>query len=130
MGYDLLAEPSERPRFNEQAIAWRGENAPPDSPDDPERAAAQAMIMAEFRRFVDEGLTERQRRASLAAMGDMPLEAVADRAGTNRNALYKVLHDARKRLKRRWKPRASACTTYSARSPEVRSDRHDASIRA
>jgi RNA polymerase sigma-70 factor, ECF subfamily len=31
----------------------------------------------------------------------MPLEAVADRMGTNRNALHKLLHDARKRLKRR-----------------------------
>jgi RNA polymerase sigma-70 factor, ECF subfamily len=31
----------------------------------------------------------------------MPLEAIADRMGTNRNALYKLLHDARKRLKRR-----------------------------
>lgn len=31
----------------------------------------------------------------------MPLEAVARRLGTNRNALYKLLHDARKKLKRR-----------------------------
>jgi RNA polymerase sigma-70 factor, ECF subfamily len=31
----------------------------------------------------------------------MPLEAVADRMDTNRNALYKLLHDARKRLRRR-----------------------------
>ena len=57
--------------------------------------------MAEFRRFIDEELTDRQRTALLAALGDMPLEAVADRMVTNRNALYKLLHDARKRLKRR-----------------------------
>jgi RNA polymerase sigma-70 factor (ECF subfamily) len=57
--------------------------------------------MAEFRRFIDEELTERQRTALLAALGGMPLEAVADRMGTNRNALYKLLHDARKRLKKR-----------------------------
>jgi RNA polymerase sigma-70 factor (ECF subfamily) len=31
----------------------------------------------------------------------MPLEAVAERMGTNRNTLYKLLHDARKRLKQR-----------------------------
>jgi len=31
----------------------------------------------------------------------MPLEAIADRMGTNRNALYKLLYEARKRLKRR-----------------------------
>jgi RNA polymerase sigma-70 factor (ECF subfamily) len=37
----------------------------------------------------------------LAALGGMPLEAVADRMNTNRNALYKLPHDARKRLKKR-----------------------------
>jgi RNA polymerase sigma-70 factor (ECF subfamily) len=31
----------------------------------------------------------------------MPLEEVARRMGTNRNALYKLLHDARQRLKRK-----------------------------
>jgi RNA polymerase sigma-70 factor (ECF subfamily) len=59
------------------------------------------MMMAACRRFIDEELTERQRTALLAAMGGMAMEEVARRMGTNRNALYKVLHDARKRLKRR-----------------------------
>ena len=31
----------------------------------------------------------------------MPLEEVANRMGTNRNALYKLLHDARQRLKKK-----------------------------
>jgi RNA polymerase sigma-70 factor (ECF subfamily) len=31
----------------------------------------------------------------------MPLEEAARRMGTNRGALYKLMHDARKRLKRR-----------------------------
>ena len=68
---------------------------------DPERAATQTMIMEKFRRFIDEELTARQHTALLAALGGMPLEAVADRMNTNRNALYKLLHDARKRLRRR-----------------------------
>jgi len=68
---------------------------------DPERVATQTMIMEKFRRFIDEELTDRQRTALLAALGGMPLEAVADRMNTNRNALYKLLHDARKRLRRR-----------------------------
>lgn len=67
----------------------------------PERAATQTMIMEKFRRFIDEELTARQHTALLAALGGMPLEAVADRMNTNRNALYKLLHDARKRLRRR-----------------------------
>ncbi len=74
---------------------------PVDPLPDPEQVATQRTIMTDFRRFIDEELTDRQRRALLAALGGMPLEAVADRMGTNRNALYKLLHDGRKRLKRR-----------------------------
>jgi len=36
------------------------------------------------------------------ALHGMPLEEVARRLGTNRNALYKLLHDARVRLKGRF----------------------------
>ncbi len=85
----------------EEAMSRPEESTPVDPQLDPERAATQTMIMAEFRRFIDEELTDRQRTALLAALGDMPLEAVADRMVTNRNALYKLLHDARKRLKLR-----------------------------
>lgn len=43
-----------------------------------------------------EWLTERQRQATTAAViGGMPLQEVARRMGTNRNALYMLLHDAR-----------------------------------
>jgi RNA polymerase sigma-70 factor, ECF subfamily len=72
-----------------------------DPQHDPELAATQTIIMEKFRRFIDEELTDRQRTALLAALGGMSLEAVADRMNTNRNALYKLLHDARKRLRRR-----------------------------
>jgi RNA polymerase sigma-70 factor (ECF subfamily) len=85
----------------EEAMSRPEESAAVDPQLDPERAATQTMIMAEFRRFIDEELTDRQRTALLAALGGMPLEAVADRMNTNRNALYKLLHDARKRLKKR-----------------------------
>jgi RNA polymerase sigma-70 factor (ECF subfamily) len=45
-------------------------------------------------------LTERQ-RAALTAVGfrGVPLEIVAERMGTNRNALYKLLFDARLKLR-------------------------------
>jgi RNA polymerase sigma-70 factor (ECF subfamily) len=76
-------------------------SAPTDPLTDPEQAATKGMILAQFRRFIDDELTEKQRTALLAGLGGMPLEAIADRMGTNRNALYKLLHDARKRLKRR-----------------------------
>lgn len=76
-------------------------NQPEDPLLDPEGTTAQRLIMSEFRRFIDEELTSRQRTAILAALGGMPLEEIARRMGTNRNALYKLLHDARKKLRRR-----------------------------
>jgi RNA polymerase sigma-70 factor (ECF subfamily) len=87
----------------DEMIDRQGESisTPSDPLTDPEQAATKGMILAEFRRFIDEELTGRQRTALLAALGGMPLEAIADRMDTNRNALYKLLHDARKRLKRR-----------------------------
>ena len=46
------------------------------------------------------GLTTKQREALLAALRGMPLDEIARHLGINRNALYKLTHDARKRLKR------------------------------
>src|SRR5919199_737316 len=87
----------------EEATLRHGESKtmPIDPLPDPEQVATQRTIMTDFRRFIDEELTDRQRRALLAALGGMPLEEVARRMDTNRNALYKLLHDARKRLKQR-----------------------------
>ena len=68
----------------------------------PEDLAASRQVMFDtVRRLIHEELTERQREAIVAVMlGGMPLEEAARRMGTNRNALYKLLHDARKKLKR------------------------------
>jgi len=87
----------------EDVIDRQGEGAvtPSEPVMDPERATAKSIVLADFRRFMDEDLTEKQRVALLAAIGGMPFEAIADRMGTNRNALRKLLYDARKRLKRR-----------------------------
>ena len=60
------------------------------------------MLMGMVHRMIAEEPTERQRQAMTAAViGGMPLEEVARRMGTNRNALYKLLHDARQRLQKR-----------------------------
>ena len=68
----------------------------------PERQAAQRLIVETLQRLIAEELTERQRQALSAVMiGGMPIAEVARRMGTNRNALYKLLHDARQRLKKR-----------------------------
>jgi len=68
----------------------------------PETEAERTDLMAWMKRIMMEELTDKQRRAIAAvAFGGMPLEEVARRMDTNRNALYKVIHDGRVRLKRR-----------------------------
>jgi RNA polymerase sigma-70 factor (ECF subfamily) len=51
------------------------------------------------RRVIDEDLTDKQRQALVAKIQGMPLEEVARRMGSNRNALYKLLYDARQALR-------------------------------
>jgi len=68
----------------------------------PETSAERADMMVRVRRIIDEELTERQRQALLLlGVQDMPMEDAARKLKTNRNALYKLLHDARLRLKNR-----------------------------
>jgi len=69
---------------------------------DPEQSAEAAGMIDILRRILLEELTEKQQQAMVAiAIQGMPMEEVARRLGTNRNALYKVMHDARLRLKNR-----------------------------
>jgi RNA polymerase sigma-70 factor (ECF subfamily) len=65
----------------------------------PERETTQNDIMDIVYELIETELTERQRTAIVAVLqGGAPLGEVAERMGTNRNALYKLIHDARKRL--------------------------------
>ncbi len=68
----------------------------------PEASVERADMLARVRRVIEEELTDRQREA-LVMLGvqDIPMDEAARRLKTNRNALYKLLHDARLRLKRR-----------------------------
>jgi RNA polymerase sigma-70 factor, ECF subfamily len=78
------------------------DRGPPDPQLSPEQLAYQNMVLRDLRRMIDEELTDRQREAVVAVILEgMPIAEVARRMGTNRNALYKLLHDARKRLKLR-----------------------------
>ena len=68
----------------------------------PEAIAERGDMAAVVRRILDQELTPKQRQALiLLGIQDVPLEEAARRMKTNRNALYKLLHDARLRLKRR-----------------------------
>jgi RNA polymerase sigma-70 factor (ECF subfamily) len=72
------------------------------APPDPANRASMHSAMDWMKTAMAQELSEKQRQAIAAvALGDMPLEEAAWRMGTNRNALYKLIHDARVRLKRR-----------------------------
>ncbi len=67
----------------------------------PDEATSQEMSMQLVMTLIEEELTEKQRDALMAVMvHGMPMEVVAEKMGTNRNALYKMLHDARMSLRK------------------------------
>ena len=68
----------------------------------PDGVAEREDMLERVRRIIAEELTDRQRQALLLlGVQDMPMEDAARKLKTNRNALYKLLHDARLRLKNR-----------------------------
>jgi RNA polymerase sigma-70 factor (ECF subfamily) len=78
------------------------EGAPAWDRDDttsPAQHAEQHAMVETLSRLIDATLTEKQGRALTAELGGMPLEEIAHRMGSNVNAVYKLLHDARQRLK-------------------------------
>lgn len=67
---------------------------------DPADSTEQAELVAAIRRAIDETLTERQRQLFVAlVLNDVPLDALAERLGTNRNAIYKATFDARRKIR-------------------------------
>jgi RNA polymerase sigma-70 factor, ECF subfamily len=66
----------------------------------PEMALQQDEVWKILKRIIDKDLTSRQRFVVIAnVFQGMPLDLVADKLGTSRDHVYKILHDARKRLK-------------------------------
>jgi RNA polymerase sigma-70 factor (ECF subfamily) len=67
---------------------------------DPSLEAERRDLLGELRRIIREELTERQRFAILGVhFYHRSLDEVADQLGMSRNTLYKLLHDARKKIK-------------------------------
>jgi RNA polymerase sigma-70 factor (ECF subfamily) len=67
----------------------------------PDLSAEQVDIMGRIQQVIKNDLSEKQRTALLAiGVHGMPIEEVARQMNMKRNALYKLLHDARLRLKK------------------------------
>jgi RNA polymerase sigma-70 factor (ECF subfamily) len=91
--------------------AWQGRELPTEaeaferfaapSPG-PAAVAEDAELLAELRRGIADDLTPRQRSVLVAlALEEVPIDVLAERLSTTRGALYKTLHDARRKLRAR-----------------------------
>ena len=73
-----------------------------DSAAGPDQKAEQRDILERINRIIREELTEKQRRALVARLVyGMPADLLAQEMHIERNALYKLIFDARENLKRR-----------------------------
>jgi RNA polymerase sigma-70 factor, ECF subfamily len=90
---------------------WRTGSATVAEPVDPERIAdrlatppdkraEQRELFRALARAVERDLTAHQRKVFVAiALDDVPVDALAAELGSNRNAVYKALFDARRKLR-------------------------------
>jgi len=71
-----------------------------DSSSSPAELIEATELARAVERAIATALTPHQRRIALALVVDeVPIDVLAERLGTTRNALYKTLHDARRRLR-------------------------------
>jgi RNA polymerase sigma-70 factor (ECF subfamily) len=90
-------------------LAWRerevplgtdGWREPADLSVDLDGAIEQAEILRAACEAIEHVLTPRQREVLVAVvLNGVPIDVLAERLGTTRGALYKVVHDARRRLR-------------------------------
>ena len=90
--------------------AWQGVETPLEddqwsffssSGAEPDVETEQGELLATIQRAIAEILTEHQRRVLVAiAIDGVPIDVLAERLETTRGALYKTLHDARRKLRR------------------------------
>jgi RNA polymerase sigma-70 factor (ECF subfamily) len=90
--------------------AWQGREVPlePESWGlfssvglEPDAEAEQSELLTMLQRAVEEVLTPHQRRVLVTlALNGVPIDVLADRLETTRGALYKTLHDGRRKLRK------------------------------
>jgi RNA polymerase sigma-70 factor (ECF subfamily) len=89
--------------------AWQGREIPiadeawsllADRSQGAEHRAEDAELFAALREEIERCLSERQREVLVAVtLNDVPIDVLAERLQSNRGALYKTLHDARRKLR-------------------------------
>ena len=89
--------------------AWQGREVPLEPETwslfsseglEPGAEVEQSELLAAVKSGIAEALTPHQRRVLVAlALNGVPIDVLASRLGTTRGALYKTLHDARRKLR-------------------------------
>ncbi|MEM7034996.1 MAG: RNA polymerase sigma factor [Chloroflexota bacterium] len=73
----------------------------PDDEGNPALATERGMVWGVVKEVLEEGLTDRQRQAIVATqLNGIPMQEAARMLNTNTNNLYKLIHDARLKIKR------------------------------
>ncbi len=72
---------------------------PNDASSSPQNNSEKQEILQTLRQLIEKDLTEKQRMVVQASLGGMPVEEIARRVDSNRNAIYKLIYDARQKLK-------------------------------
>jgi RNA polymerase sigma-70 factor, ECF subfamily len=90
-------------------LAWQGRELPleaeewpqvPDPGPAPQGEVEMNDLLTAIRQEIESSLTQRQREVLVAlALNEVPIDVLAERLGSTRGALYKVLHDARRKLR-------------------------------
>ena len=76
------------------------QSSPMGSPStDPTNPTSRSDLLSSLREAIVRDLTPRQRAAVLGELAGMPTAVLAEQLDTNANALYKLHHDARLRLR-------------------------------
>jgi RNA polymerase sigma-70 factor (ECF subfamily) len=87
-GREVLLEPGSWDRFADRSNSAHEE-------------LEQSELLGALREAIEDTLTPHQREVFCAlALNEVPADVLAERLGTTRGALYKTLHDARRKLRR------------------------------
>ncbi|WP_347355012.1 sigma-70 family RNA polymerase sigma factor [Intrasporangium sp.] len=89
-----------RAAWRDREVTLDGRVEVPDRAATPDEHAEAADLGRALATAMTSTLTSHQRRVAVALLVDhVPIDVLAERLATNRNALYKTLHDARARLR-------------------------------
>jgi RNA polymerase sigma-70 factor, ECF subfamily len=102
--------------------AWQGREVPLEPETwslfssaalEPDAELEQSELLATLQDAISEVLTRHQRRVLVAlALNGVPIDVLAERLNTTRGALYKTLHDARRKLRKHLDERGLSLDTW------------------